>query len=261
MAVQIENLATYKGRILLSKIFHSLRYEKQRSAFSVFFICLGICISGKNIDSYIDEDIKINYTLGVRRGIALWLEEILNRYYFSAINSFVYFGAAILLVLIALQRFSDIVDSRIVIGGVILESSMLVMMFIVMLFTPNEDLVDEKEEIDSGELIDEIGEIGSEFAQAVIQLENIAQSIDESVKKQEALIEKVDQSLKVNIALVNPNPEMINIMGETNKSIEIFKASLDDLTKATKQLEDKQIEAQVRKEIERIVKNNLGKEA
>lgn len=257
--MKIENLATYKGRLLLRDIFHTLRYEKQRSAISVFFICLSICISGKNLNNYLETEIKIAYPLGFRRGLALWMEEILNRYYFSAINSFVYFGAAILLVLIALQRFSDIVDSRVVIAGVVLESTMLVIMFLVMLFTPNEELTDEKDNAAStDELIDEIGEIGSDFAQAVMQLENIANAIVQTVQKQEEIIEKVDKAIKMSALAINPHPKMINVMEETNTSISRFKDSLDQLTIATNKLQEKQIEEQVRKEIERIVKNNIS---
>ncbi len=256
--MKIENLATYRGRLLLRDVFHSLRYEKQRGAVAVFFICLGICISGKNISNYIDKEIEISYSLGFFKGIALWMEEILNRYYFSAINSFVYFGAAILLVLIALQRFSDFVDSRIVIGGVILESTMLILMFIVMLFSPNEELEEEKEEAGTEELIEEIGEIGSDLAQAALQLENIASSLETSIKMQEQIIDKLDETLKANTLATEPHPQMISVMGATNESIKGFKHSLEDLTNATKLLSEKQIEEQVRKEIERIVKKNIG---
>jgi hypothetical protein len=257
--MKIENLATYKGRLLLRDVFHTLRYEKQRSAFAAFFILLGICISGKNIGNYYDEDVTISWSLGVRRGLALWMEEILNRYYFSAINSFVYFGAAILLVLIALQRFTDVVDTRIVIGGVILEATMLLLMFLVMLFSPNEELSDsDDEEVGTGELIDEIGEIGSDFAQAVVQLENIAADIAKAVEKQDEIIEKVDKAIKISAMAVNPHPKMITAMEETNKSIATFRESLDQLSEKTDALREKQIEEEVRKEIERIVKKNLG---
>lgn len=256
--MKVENLATYKGRLLLRDVFHNLRYEKQRSAFAVFFILLGICISGKNIGNYYKEDVTVSYSLGFRRGLALWMEEILNRYFFSAINSFVYFGAAILLVLIALQRFTDVVDTRIVIGGVILESCMLLLMFLVMLFSPNEELTEEDEEASTSELIDEIGEIGSDFAQAVIQLENIASDISKIVEKQDEIVEKVDKSIKMSALAVNPHPKMISAMEETNDSIKTFKQSLDLLAEKTDSLRDKTIEEEVRKEIERLVKRNLG---
>jgi len=256
--MKIENLGTVKGRLLLKDIFHSLRYEKQRSALAVFLICWRICISGKNIDSYLNVDTKVIYPLGFRRGTVLWMEEILNRYYFSAINSFVYFGAAILLVLIALQRFSDILDNRFVIVGVCFEALLLIFMFIVMLFSPNEDLLDDGDNPNSGEdLISEVGEIGTEFAAAVIQMENLTHVLTEISSQQKEMINEVTKMANNNALAVSPNPEMLNIMTETNKTLLEFKETIEKLNESTNKLQHKQVEDVVRTELGRLLVNKI----
>jgi len=258
--MKIENLATVKGRLLLKDIFHSLRYEKQRSAIAVFLICWRICISGKNIDRYLNVETKVIYPLGLRRGTILWMEEILNRYYFSAINSFVYFGAAILLVLIALQRFSDILDNRFVIAGVIFEALLLMFMFIVMLFSPNEDLLDEADNSSSGEdLISEVGEIGTEFAAAVMQMENLTHALTEISLQQKEMIYEVMKMANTNALAVSPNPEMLQIMSETNKTLLEFKATIALLNESTNKLQQKRVEDVVREELNKILVNNVNK--
>jgi hypothetical protein len=258
--MKIENLATVKGRLLLKDIFHSLRYEKQRSAIAVFLICWRICISGKNIDRYLNVETKVIYPLGFRRGTILWMEEILNRYYFSAINSFVYFGAAILLVLIALQRFSDILDSRFVIAGVIFEALLLMFMFIVMLFSPNEDLLDEADNPNSGEdLISEVGEIGTEFAAAVLQMENLTHALTEINSQHKELIYEVMKMANHNALAVSPNPEMLQIMSDTNKTLLEFKETIAMLNESTNKLQQKRVEDVVREELNRILVNNVNK--
>ncbi|MEI6091513.1 MAG: hypothetical protein WCR42_13745 [bacterium] len=258
--MKIENLATVKGRLLLKDIFHSLRYEKQRSAIAVFLICWRICISGKNIDRYLNVESKVVYPLGFRRGTVLWMEEILNRYYFSAINSFVYFGAAILLVLIALQRFSDILDNRFVIAGVCFEALLLMFMFIVMLFSPNEDLLDEADNSTTGEdLISEVGEIGTEFAAAVMQMENLTHALTEIGSQQKEMIYEVMKMANNNALAVSPNPEMLHIMSETNKTLLEFKETIERLNESTNKLQQKQVEDVVREELSRILVNNVNK--
>ncbi len=257
--MKIENLATVKGRLLLKDIFHSLRYEKQRSAIAVFLICWRICISGKNIDRYLNVETKVVYPLGIRRGTILWMEEIINRYYFSALNSFVYFGAAILLVLIALQRFSDIMDNRFVIAGVFFEALLLVFMFIVMLFSPNEDLLDEEDDSSTGEdLISEVGEIGTEFAAAVMQLENLTQALTDINQQQKEMVYEVMKMANANALAVSPNPEMMLIMSETNKTLREFKETIEKLNESTNKLQQKQVEDVVREELSRILVKKIN---
>jgi hypothetical protein len=135
---KIDNISSIDGRLLLQQIFHQIRFERQRNSISTLFILWRICISDTEINQYLnpEQDITIMYKLGFWRGTLLWLEEIVNRYYFSTINSFVYFGAAVLLVFIGINRFTDKVDDSTVVYGLAFEAIMLIAMFIVMLFTP-----------------------------------------------------------------------------------------------------------------------------
>ena len=256
---KINTFSSIDGRKLLVEIFRELRYEKQRSALSTLAICWPICTYEKNIRRYVQKDVEIMHTLGLFSGSALWMEEILNRFYFSTINSFVYFGAAILLVLIGVRRFSEVVTNDIVIAGIGFEALMLVLMFIVMLFTPNEDISFQGngDNNETGELLTEIGEISRDFAAVILQLEELGKTLSEMTDSQKKMIQSIDDIAKINANAVSPNPEMLEAMKQTNLALNDFKTAIVSLSESVKTLNKEEIEFSVRKEVERFLVNQV----
>jgi len=259
---KIDNISSIEGRLLLQEIFFKLRFERQRSSFATLFILWRICTSETEISKYINKDIAIMFKLGFMRGTAVWLEEIVNRYYFSTINSFVYFGAAILLVLIGVNRFSDKVNDITVVYGLVFEASLLVLVFIVMLFTPNEDVSnlknnDNENEIFERELLDDIGEISRDFALTSAQLEKITDHLITVAGRQNELMNIFSEIAKTNADATNPNPKMLEIMAKTNETLIEFKDNITELTKTTNQLKQEEIQIIVRKEIEKFFTDRI----
>ena len=189
------------------------------------------------------------------------MEEIVNRYYFSTINSFVYFGAAILLVLIGIRRFSEVIDDNIVIAGIAFEALMLILMFIVMLFTPNQDTVEltTNDEEPSDDLITEIGEIGHDLAAVVMQLEQLGSSIEDMINKQNDILKTVENIAQTNADAVSPNPQMLETMRETNIILKEFKDTVQSFNSAAEELKKEEIELAVRREVERIIVDKVSK--
>lgn len=257
---KIENFSSIDGRILLQDIYRELRYSKQRGAVVSLFLCWKICVNELDINKYVNLDAIILHRLGLFRGTALWMEEIVNRFYFSTINSFVYFGAAVLLVLIGVRKFGNNVDDSIVLWGIVFEATMLLFMFIVMLFSPNES-IEEISGINSSidgmndEIITEIGEIGRDFAAAVVQLENIALQMNNMAHSQQLLLDQITLVAQSAQAAVSPNPEMIAHIEKTNETLIDFKNTIQQLNKSASELKKEQIEITVRRELEKIISN------
>lgn len=262
---KIDTLSSFNGRLLIQEIYQELKYEKQRSSLSCLIDCWKICTHEKDINKYVDIKATILHPLGVFRGTGLWMEEVVNRFFFTTINSFVYFGAAILLVLIGLRRFSEKLDDNMVIAGIIFEAMLLVFMFIVMLFTPNEDMSfanhissNENDEL-KDELLTEIGEISRDFAASVVNLESISEKLDNISTAQNLLIDKFSE-ISNNLAdAVSPNPEMLNAMKETNLTLKDFSQTVQLLNESAKKINREEIENSVRKELERIITEKLSK--
>ncbi len=259
---KLNNIASIEGRILLQEIYHKLKFERQRNSFSVLLNLWQICTVETEINQYINkEEVTILHKLGLLRGTILWLEEVVNRYYFSTINSFVYFGAAVLLVLIGLNNFTDVVDNSLVIYGLIFEASMLLFMFLVMLFTPNDDIFLLKEQTKENdlqkELLDEVGEISRDFALTSAQLEKIATSFETIIEQQNSLVEIITDISKTNIEAVHPNTQMLEIMKATNYSIADFNKNIQNINTSLEQIKSYEIEKVVKKEIELFFRKRL----
>jgi hypothetical protein len=255
--MRIDNISSIDGRLLLQDIFHNLRFEHQRSAISTLLTLWRICISDTELSQYVKDDVTVMHKLGFLRGTRLWLEEIVNRYYFSSINSFVYFGAAVLLVLIGVNRFSDKVDNSVVIYGLVFEASMLLLMFVIMLFTPNDDVStlkkDETNDDLDKELLNEIGEISRDFAVTSVQLEKITDHLLSLYERQNELTDILKNIAKMNADAIAPNPQMLEVMKSTNEALAEFKQNIIKLNETTKQLEQEQIQIAVHKEVERFI--------
>jgi len=257
---KIDNIASIDGRLLLHEIYHKLKFERQRSSLSSLLTLWHICTTESEIYQYLNEDINILHKLGFFRGTFLWLEEIVNRYYFSTINSFVYFGAAVLLVLIGLNNFTDKVDRSVVIYGLAFEASMLLLMFFVMLFTPEDDVTElkNKDEDPIKELLDEVGEISRDFAVTSAQLEKISDNFETIITKQNQISILLSEVAKTNAEAVQPNPKMIEIMSETNTALSEFNNTIKQLNTSAEQIKSEEIISTVRKELEKILTQKVN---
>lgn len=257
---KIDNFGSIEGRELLRNVFKDLRYEKQRSAFESLFATWRLATSEIDFEKLVKEDIQVMHSLGFWKGTSIWLEEIVNRFYFTTINSFVYFGAAILLVLVGVRRFSDHVSDDVVIAGIIFEAILLIFMFFVMLFTPNDDISDytKNEELESKqELLNEVGEISRDFAAATLQLEKLSDKISNLIDLQNEALSQISAISKSFVDLSMPNPQLVNIMKETNQNLSDFNERIKSLSKSIEELKQEQITLAIRKELEQLLAKRI----
>ncbi len=257
---KIDNFGSISGRHLLQDIFKSLRYEKQWSSFAALFATWRIATSEIELEQYTGDDIQIIHSLGFWRGTAIWLEEIVNRFYFSTINSFAYFGAAILLVLVGVRRFSDHVSDDIVIAGIIFEAALLLFLFFIMLFTPNEEITsnNQKEEIDfQKELLNEVGEISRDFAATTMQLENLIEKLNALISLQNESLSQISVIAKSFMDISQPNPQFVSILQQTNNTLLDFNDKIKILTESVAQIKQEEIKIAIRNELEQILSNKI----
>jgi len=257
---KIDNFGSLEGRELLRNVFKELRYEKQRSAFASLVATWRLATSEIDLEKYANDELQVMHSLGFWKGTSIWLEEVVNRFYFTTINSFAYFGAAILLVLVGVRRFSDHVSDNVVIAGIIFEAILLFFMFFVMLFTPNDEISDtsKTDELDSKqELINEVGEISRDFAAATLQLEKLTEKMNNMLDLQNEALNQVSSIAKSFVDISLPNPQLIEIMRETNQNLNNFNEKIKDLSKTIDELKQEQISIAIRKELEQILAKRI----
>jgi hypothetical protein len=259
---KIDNFGSISGRRLLQDIFKSLRYEKQWSSFAALIATWRLATREIDLEQYTNEDVQIIHSLGFWRGTAVWLEEIVNRFYFSTINSFAYFGAAILLVLVGVRRFSDHVSDEIVIAGILFEAALLLFLFFIMLFTPNEEIAsnDQREEFDfQKELLNEVGEISRDFAAITMQLENLTEKLNALISLQNEALAQISSIAKSFLDISQPNPEFVKILQQTNHSLLDFNDKIKLLNENISQIKQEEIKIAIRNELEQILSNKLAR--
>ena len=259
---KLDTIAGIEGRKFIHSIFRDFKFKRQLGAFQIITILWKICCFELDLKKYTGVDVVIRHRLGMIKGTSLWLEEILNRFYFSSALSFVYFGASILIIVVGVSRFTEIIPVEIVISSVVLESLMLVMIFVLMLFSPKDDsYFSESGDSDEGtELLMEIGEIGRDLAAVVVQLEKLGENMVGISRQQQRMIDEfsgIGHSLR---DTVSPNPEMLKQMKETNKELGEFTTNLSSLNLSLNDLKKENVESAVKIEISKIINKNLGGE-
>lgn len=258
--MQINSFDSVNGRKILKDIYFDLKFKKYIKGINLIFILLKICINKENVSKYSSVEVEISHSLGLFRGTAFWIEEVFNRYYFSSINAFVYFGAAILLVLVGLRKFSNLVNDTMVITGFILEASMLVFMFIFMLFNPSDEQFESTENAEDSPqniIIHEIGEIARDFANATLQLEKISSNLT-SVNENYLMTLKQLNEISSSISnTMSPNTEMLDVMKNTNSLLNEFQSNISQLNTELNNIRLVQIETAIRQELEKLLTTKL----
>lgn len=263
--MQITSFETIEGRKLLKQIYFELKFQKSINSFSMLFIMWRIIVNKNNLHKYSEIDAEISYSLGLIKGTFLWIEEVFIRYYFTVLNALVYFGAAILLLLVGLRKFSNLINDTTVIMGFVLEASLLITMFIFLLFSPKDDLIEEMQNTgatnaDSDDLINEIGEIARDFADASLKLGYINQNLAEIYQSQKVMINQLSELSKNFSKLASPNDEMLQLMQSTNQHLSTFEQNIVALNKQLSVIQSSNIEFEVKKQVQDFLTRKLTDE-
>ncbi len=257
----IETLSSVNGRSLLRDIYQELRFERHVGAFVALSTLWRICTTERELIRTTKRDVVVLHPLGVFSGTALWMQEVVNRHFYAAINAFVYFGAAFLLVAVGLNRTRVIETPSLVVAGVIVEALLLVLLFAVMFFTPPDEVFESTSggnpSASSEELLRELGEIGRDYAAMAVQLETIAGTLSDLVERQDQMVLQMRDGVNAAVSAVAPNPELMNAMRSTTGSLERFTESVDALGERLRTVERQEVERLVRSEFERLITRTI----
>jgi methyl-accepting chemotaxis protein len=259
---QLETLSGMPGRALLREIYRELRFERQLSSSATLATMWQICTRERELFRLTKRNVMVLHPLGIWTGSSLWMQEVVNRYYFSTINAFVYAGAALLLVFVGFYRFRVLEEPTLVVAAIGIEALLLVVLFLVMFFTPPDDIEGGGSGGDASssateELLREIGEIGRDYAAMAVQLETISSMLGDLVERQDALITSVRDGVDAAVSAVAPNPQLMNSMQRTTESLDRFAGSIDVLTDRLRTVEREEVERLVRSELERILSRSI----
>ncbi len=257
----LETLSTAAGRALLRDLHQELRSDKQMGALPTLLLLWRICTRESDLFRTVNRDVTVLHPLGLLGGTSLWMQEIINRFYYAPINAFVYMGAAFLLVAVGLNRIRIIDTPGLLVTAIVIEALLLLMLFLVMFFTPpsEAEAMAARGEHDSTtqELVRELGEIGRDYAAMAVQLETISVTLHEVVERQDTMTTQLRDSVQAAVGAVAPNPELMDSMKQNTLALAEFTESVSALSERLKAVERQEVERLVRQELERILSRNI----
>ncbi|GAB5466279.1 MAG: hypothetical protein Kapaf2KO_17150 [Candidatus Kapaibacteriales bacterium] len=256
----ISSIASLEGRAKLRELYQKERFTEYKSGFGTLLSTFRVATGFDSLERHFPKS-SIVHKAGLGLGIKVWMEEIVGRYYYSSASSLVYFGAAVLLVIIGLTRFRSDIDDNWVIVGIVFEATLLLLVFIVMYFSPSEEeeLVKPESDDYGKELLDEVGEIGRDLASVAIQFERISKSLEshaEQITASNIHLNQIAEGLK---AVSAPNPKMLEAMDHTASKIESLSKSVEVLEEQLKKYKSIAVENEVKLELEKIFKTGFEK--
>ncbi|MBU3678098.1 MAG: hypothetical protein FGM32_00635 [Candidatus Kapabacteria bacterium] len=257
----LETLSTAAGRALLRDLHQELRFDKQMGSLPTLVLLWRICTRESDLFRTVNRDVTVLHPLGLLSGTSLWMQEIVNRFYYAPINAFVYMGAAFLLVAVGLNRVRVIDTPGLLVAAIVTEALLLLLLFLVMFFTPPAESDEMHGNGEGGstsqELIRELGEIGRDYAAMAVQLETISVTLHEVVERQDTMTQQLRESVQAAVGAVAPNPELMASMKMNTKALAEFTESVSALSERLQAVERQEVERLVRQELERILSRNI----
>ncbi len=265
----ITNLATPSGRSALQKYWKDLTIEQRNLVFPSLIHIWKTIVGGKSFTiSTTGTSYRIGHPLGIRLGTRVFMEEIVVRHYFNNVQALVYLGAVILLIFLAL-RFAGLLSENIALIGIGIEALMLLVLFIVLFYTPDEEANgggegvagreegtsagEETEEITViREVLDELEDIGGTYATLGTRLEQLVRQQQESLQELNLRVERIQglQELEYHSAKLE----------RTNDLLDRLVGSMERLNERVDLLIGKELEFHVRKELERHIAGSMTEE-
>jgi len=258
----ISNLATAAGRSAYQEYWHDLVVD-QRSAVlpSLWQLWRTAAFGNEFRVLSTDTSYKIGHPLGMRVGTRIFMEEIIVRHYYNNVQALVYFGAVILLVFLGL-RFAGLLSERVALIGIAIEAFMLLMLFTMLFYAPDEDTVPQAggaantEGAGEGddahadrevirEVLGELEDIGNSYA-------GLARRLEQSAKAQEESLRELSQRVSAiqGLNLLESHAERLET---TNSLLTQLVSSIDSMNTRIDMLFGKELEYYVRREFERLV--------
>lgn len=264
----ISNLATPEGRAAFQKYWYDLIVEQRNIVLPSLFRLWKTAVRGSSFNiSATGESYRIAHPLGVRMGTRVFMEEIVVRHYFNNVQALVYLGAVLLLIFLAL-RFASLLSEQVALIGIGIEVLMLLMLFVVLFYAPDEEMsgaVEHADESDRGgrnesdggenvhvirEVLEELEDIGGTYASLGIKLEDLARGQESGLRELNERVERIR-----GLDLLESHAERLEVM---NGLLRELITTMQGMNEKVEMLLGKELEYLVRRELERRVSGSIG---
>lgn len=259
----VPNLNTPEGRRVYGQYWHDLVVVQRNMVLPSLVRLWQSAVSSTSINiATTGANTEIVHPLGLRSGTRLFMEEIVVRHYFNNIQALVYLGAVLLLISLGL-RFAGLLSERIALIGIGIEVLMLLLLFVVLFYTPEEhDEIDQESGLGADsvaddaatstirEVLDELEEIGGHYAALGMRIEKLANTQTEQVAGLTEHVQKIRGLEELH--------EHSRVLTSTNELLRDLSVSIERMNQKIDLISGAEIEHHVRKEIARRFGEDLS---
>ncbi|GBD06966.1 hypothetical protein HRbin21_00775 [bacterium HR21] len=193
---------------------------------------------------------------GVWRGILVWFEAVVAPYYAGWISALVYAGAALLLLLIGLHRFTDGVGPEAILAALFLEASLLVLLALTLGAAPaTRTSAVEEDELRS--IADEIAEIAGDAGRILDSHRELLTQWHAVGERQRKLLEQISTLLNTLATLPLPSTKLAETIERLNQNLDTTTAMLQRFREELQQWQREQLQELVRQELARLLSNRV----
>ena len=230
---------------------HSIRQRfpelQRRGRWRALWTAWWLCVRG--------DEVQGQQGLGLWRGTALWLEEVVHRYYFSQVNALVYFGAAVLLVLLGMRRFlHNTLPEWLLIGGIALEALLLLALVVTLLFAPTESAPSSPSDEELRWLLSDLNELAQSY-------DGLLQRWDRSLERLQQL-ESVTTTLEQLAATLRstpiPSTELIEALRSLTDALHRTHEGMAELVQQLERLNQQQLRELVQREVHHVLEELIA---
>lgn len=192
---------------------------------------------------------------GLWRGTLLWLEAVVVPYYGNWISAAVYFGAALLLLLVGLRRFSHLVGDGAIIAALAVESFLLLLLSLSLFAaaptapaTSAQELTDWVSQlaIDMTEMADSAGRILSQQERLLQQWQHFGQ-------QQHTLLQHLATLSESLRHLPAPTAELLDALHALRQSLASLEQQLQRYSEELQHWRTQELQLLVRQELAQLL--------
>lgn len=233
-----EKLSTYAQNLLQSA-----------GKFSVLWRTLRASIWGRNSELS---------GQGIWRGVALWFEAVVAPYYAGWVSALVYAGAALLLLLIGLHRFTESIGTGAVIAALVLEVCLLLLLAATLGAAPSaQSTVVDSVATELKDIANEIAEIASDAWKIQEGHRELLRAWQDVGEQQRKLLEQFRTALDTLARLPLPGEKFIGALEQVRQSLDATAGMLQHLSTELQQWRQEQLQELIRQELVRLLGDRL----
>lgn len=185
------------------------------------------------------------------RGGIRWLEAVVVPFYMPWASGFVFLGAAVLLLLLGIRRFTGVIGEEPIIAAFVAEGFFLLVLFLLLLLAPGSPSSTRSDELST--LVHDLNDIATDITRIVESHDQLLQRWQESTESQSIALQRLDQLLQKLQQLPLPGAALVAELQQLQQALSQLNATIRQTVDELQHWRNQQLQSLVQQELARIL--------